>query len=176
MIEIIDIKKLIIILLTDALVVLLVFFIPTFSHLCGLPLYLIEPMRLAVFLTLFTSDNKINSYFLAAALPLFSFMVGGHPILIKSLIMSMELIINVWLYWKLLKFNLYIPITVFVSILLSKIIYYFVKYILITLGILDFSLISTPILIQLGVIVAISSLFFFKKNNRNINICKYVKR
>jgi hypothetical protein len=84
----------------DLVAVILLYFIPAVAHLVSLPLYMIEPMRLILLLGIVHTSRR-NAYFLAATLPLFSFIFSGHPELIKALIITLELLVNVMLYYLL---------------------------------------------------------------------------
>jgi len=75
----------------DFIALAIIYFIPTLTHLFSFPLYYIEPMRIMVILAI-AHTTKRNAYLLALTLPLFSLLVSGHPILYKSLLMSVELV------------------------------------------------------------------------------------
>lgn len=126
----------------------LIYFTPALSHMLNLPLYLIEPMRLMLVLAL-VHTNKMNAYLLAFTLPLFSFLFSGHPVLPKMLLITGELVLNVFFFYLLasrLKNTLFI---VFASIILSKIGYYLAKFVLLQWLLLEGTLFSTPVFIQL---------------------------
>jgi hypothetical protein len=93
--------------------------------------------------------TKRNAYLLALSLPVFSFLSSGHPNPVKMILMSVELIMNVWFYYFLVTKMRNVLVAGFTSILFSKIIYYLLKYSLISMTILNMELISTPLLIQL---------------------------
>lgn len=135
-------------LLFDLGAVLFIYFVPALSHMLGFPLYLIEPMRLAVVLALVHTRHQ-NAYLLALTLPLFSFAVSAHPHFLKMLLITAELVLNVWLFLTLskkLKVNQGVSLAV--SILLSKGFYYFIKFILISAVLIEGSLVSTPLWVQ----------------------------
>ncbi|NLF44224.1 MAG: hypothetical protein GX587_16145 [Bacteroidales bacterium] len=69
---------------------LVIYLIPTLSHLSGIKLYLIEPMRLMVILAI-AHSNKKNALLLAITLPIFSYAISMHPLVFKSLIICIEL-------------------------------------------------------------------------------------
>ena len=153
--SLISIEKGLKIILVDLLFVILLYFIPTLSHIFQIPFYLFEPMRVALFATIIFTNNKTNSYILAFTLPLFSFCVGGHPVLLKTFMMAVELTINVWLFWKIAGKKVALPFAAFISIVTSKAIYYLIKYAVISWGMLEMSIISTPIWIQLVIAATI---------------------
>ncbi len=134
--------------LLDLSALALVYFTPTLSHMISAPLYLIEPMRLMLVLALVHTQRK-NAYLLALSLPLFSFLISGHPVMAKMLLMTGELSLNVLLFYVLAK-RLTSPFMVILgSILLSKIAYYLVKFVLLQVLLLQGNLVSTPLWIQL---------------------------
>jgi hypothetical protein len=151
--------------LTDAAAVLFVFAVPALSHLTSVPFYLLDPMRMAVLGALLFSRNWKNALVLALALPLFSFAVSGHPVYPKFLLIAAELSVNVLLFaWLSRKMNA--GIAAFVSILLSKVLYYGFKAAVLSAGLLQAELISTTIWWQLGVAVGLSAAFAGLWNRR----------
>ncbi len=151
--------------LTDAAAVLFVFAVPALSHLTSVPFYLLDPMRMAVLGALLFSKNWKNALVLALALPLFSFAVSGHPVYPKFLLIAAELSANVLLFaWLSRKMNA--GIAAFVSILLSKVLYYGFKAAVLSAGLLQTELISTTIWWQLGVAVGLSAAFAGLWNRR----------
>jgi len=147
-------------LLFDLFALLFIYFIPTFSHFLSLPLYLIEPMRIMVILAMIHT-NKRNAYLIAFTLPLFSTLISFHPVFAKTLLISTELCLNVFLFFFLTKWIKNQFLTMAVSILLSKVFYYIIKFVLISTLIIDSSLISTPIIIQLVMMILLSTYVFF---------------
>jgi hypothetical protein len=168
------------IILVDILIFALLFYVPTISHITSLPLYLFEPMRIMVLLSLLLLTNNKNAYFLAITLPLFSFFISGHPVFPKNMLVATELIANVFFFALLLrkltffKNEYKIFVSMFLSILVSKIIYYGLKYVLIYFGVLNMKIISTGIGIQIVMMIILSSFFSLehyitntiKKSNR----------
>ncbi len=130
----------------DVIALAFIYFVPALSHVLNLPVYLIEPMRVMLILAL-VHTTKQNAYAIAFTLPLFSFLISAHPVLPKAMLMAIELLLNVFLFYFLMnKWNAFISI--FLSILLSKLIYYGIKYLLIQYALLESGLISTPLLMQ----------------------------
>jgi len=163
----------------DVVFITAIYFIPTFSHLLSLPLYFIEPMRIILVLAL-AHTNRTNAYLLAFTLPLFSFLFSGHPVFPKVAIVMAELILNVFLYFTLYdifkryysgtRFELGLPtfFAMIVSILFSKVMYYFLKYILISYLVLNSEMISTPVYLQFSVALILSIYFVFITTRRKI--------
>ncbi|GEM_PF-312594 len=143
----------------------LIYFLPALSHLLSFPLYLIEPMRLMVVLAL-VHTNRPNAWFLAATLPVFSFLVSGHPFFLKSLLIAIELLSFVWFFsiFSKLRWNTFA--SMLTAILTSKLIYYGLKALLISLLLIRTELVSTPWLIQAAVTLAFSlyALMFFRNS------------
>jgi len=134
--------------LINSAALLLIYFIPTLSHLLNFPLYLIEPMRLMLILAMVHGDRR-NAYLLAATLPLFSFAISAHPVFYKMVLISAELTLNVWLFFMLrerFRNNFAAMVS---AIILSKVAYYLLKAIFISAVLIVPGLFSTPIWIQL---------------------------
>ena len=110
-------------LVLDGLALAVVLFTPAIAHLAGLPVYMIEPMRLMLILSMAHASEK-NSYLLALSLPLFSYLVSGHPMLLKMMIITGELVLNVALfYWLVKKLN-HPFFAMLTAIVMSKIVCY----------------------------------------------------
>ncbi|MDZ7795663.1 MAG: hypothetical protein U5N56_00845 [Candidatus Marinimicrobia bacterium] len=89
-------------------------------------------MRVVLFAAYLFSRNHINAVILALTLPLFSLLTSGHPVLPKALLMSAELAVNVLLFVYLLKNVKWgIFLSLISATLVSKLLYYGVKFILI---------------------------------------------
>jgi len=145
--------------LFDIVAIAFIYFVPTISHVLSLPIYLIEPMRLMLILAL-VHTTKQNAYIIAVTLPLFSFLLSAHPVLPKMILIAFELSLNVFLFYTLVnKFkNTFVP--VLLSIIGSKLVYYFIKFGLIQFAIIKSGLISTPIIIQAVTTLAFSIYLF----------------
>jgi len=154
--------------LFDLAAVTFVYFTPAISHMINIPLYLADPMRIIILLSLIYTSRK-NAYLIALTLPLFSFIISSHPLAIKSLLITSELILNIFLFYRLSKYISNYFLLMFTSILISKIFYYTVKYVLINTTLLPGELISTPILLQLGVMLIISGYFYIVNLNTSKN-------
>jgi len=86
--------------LIDVALLATLYLLPSFSHVTALPLYMFEPMRVAVLIALLFT-NRTNAYFIAFTIPLASAMVTGHPVPFKALLMGIELSILVATYFYL---------------------------------------------------------------------------
>ena len=144
---------------TIALIVFLT--IPIFSHMLNFPLYLYDPLRFVVFFIILITTNK-NALIVALFLPILSTLISGHPVFPKNIIIIIELLSNVLLYNYFLKLKINIFLSVIFSIVISKFIYYFLKYILISFGFLQMELVSTLFSYQLINIVLILIIVFIK--------------
>ncbi|MDZ7777792.1 MAG: hypothetical protein U5L09_20335 [Bacteroidales bacterium] len=154
-------------LIFNILAVALIYFIPAISHALSFPLYLFEPMRLVLVLAL-VHTNKQNAYVLAATLPFVSFILSGHPLFFKAFLISGELVLNVALFFAFLRFFQAKFTAILASIVVSKAIYYLGKYALIQFAVLDSSLVSTALWIQVATMALFSIYvaFFFKESKK----------
>lgn len=112
--------------LLDGLALAFIYLMPTFSHILPFPLYFIEPMRIMVVLAMMHTHRN-NAYILALTLPIFSFAIASHPVLIKSMLIAIELAAMVGLFY-LLKKQMHQFLAIFSAIVLGKILYYAMKY------------------------------------------------
>jgi hypothetical protein len=142
----------------DAAALALIFFIPAFSHLLSIPVYLFEPMRIILVIAMIHTNRK-NAIILAVTMPLVSFVFSGHPVIIKSLVMSAELLTNVLLFFYFKKIIKNPFLVVFLSIIFSKLFYYLIKYILIRTVLLSSGLVSTPVFFQVLITCILSAYF-----------------
>ena len=147
-----------------------IYLVPTFSHLLSLPIYFIEPMRLMLVLSLVHTSKK-NAYLLALTLPLFSFLISSHPVFAKMILISFELSLNVFLFYLFKDALRRVFPAIFLSIIASKVVYYGIKYVLISSAILSSGLISTPIIIQIATTIIFSSYLYlvFRKTKADNN-------
>lgn len=158
----------------DFIALLCIYLIPTLSHLTGLPFYLFEPMRIFIILALLHS-NKTNAYILAFTLPIFSFAIATHPVFLKSIIISVELALNVFLYHLFMQKKITGYLSILFSVIISKVFYYLLKFILIQFLFIQSELVSTPIYIQV-ITTAIFCLYgyiLFKIKRQKLKRNKY---
>ena len=145
----------------DFLALAVIFFLPAFSHLLNFPLYLLEPMRAMLILSI-ALTSKRNAFFIALSLPFFSFFISAHPNIYKTVLIALELSANVWLFYLISKKIKNKFSSMFLSILLSKIGYYALKFAMIYFVLLNTELISTPLYLQaITMIVFAGSLHIF---------------
>jgi hypothetical protein len=111
---------------------------------------------------MFTS--KRNAFIIAAAMPLFSMIVSGHPIFYKALIMSGELLLNTFLFFFFMEKMKNKFTSMALSIVLSKVAYYGLKILLLQLALMSGDIIATPIIFQVGVVFIFSSILLLKKS------------
>lgn len=153
-------------LLIDSGALAFIYFVPALSHLLALPVYFIEPMRLMLIISI-AHTSKRNSYIIAATLPLFSFLISAHPNPVKMLLITGELLLNVWLYYYILQKSGKVFVSMISGIIISKAAYYFVKFALLSALVLSGSLVSTPIFIQVITTLIFSGYLFlvFRKKS-----------
>lgn len=148
----------------DIVFVCFLYLVPIISHVASFPLYLCDPMRLSVLGSYLMLRNKTNSLFLAVTLPLFSYFVTGHPIFIKNIIISIELTINLVLLFSMLNRMRNVFAAVILSIGISKLLYYAIKYVLIYINLLQTAIIDTAIWVQVIVTFVFAGVFHYFYN------------
>jgi hypothetical protein len=137
---------------------------PALSHVSTLPVYLLEPMRIVLLLSLVHTSKK-NTYLLTVALPLFSFLISSHPSFFKAALISSELALNIFLFFMLTKMMKSYFGAALVSIFVSKLYYYFMKFGMLQTGLLGGELTASPIWLQtvLTLVFAAYVGWFYKK-------------
>lgn len=143
----------------DILALAFIYFLPALSHVGNYPLFLLEPMRIMMIIAIaFTS--KRNAYIIAFTLPLFSFLLTDQPVLYKSLIMTLELGLNIWLFYFLSnKWKNYFT-AMLVSIIASKAVYFIAMFTLINTNLLQAELITSPIYFQIILMLVFSAYLY----------------
>lgn len=164
--SVIDIKSKIKTYLIDFFLLLSIYFLPALSHLFAFPIYYFDPMRIALVVALIHTSKK-NAYIIAITLPLFSFLISSHPQILKSFLISTELIINLGLFFFLKDKLKNVFATLFISIVISKVIYYFLKFVLIYFTLLNDKLFSTPFYFQLISVFVLSSYIYIVNRTSN---------
>ncbi|MGE5402164.1 MAG: hypothetical protein ACM3S2_17335 [Ignavibacteriales bacterium] len=145
--------------LLDITALAFIYFVPTISHMLNVPLYLLEPMRIMLILSM-AHSGRINNFLIALTLPLFSLLISTHPSMEKTILITSELLLNVWLYYEFSKkFNAFN--SALMSILIGKVFYYVVKFAFISLALLDSELISTPVYLQVITTLVLSAYIHF---------------
>lgn len=145
--------------IVDILAITVIYFLPTFSHLLSFPLYLIEPMRIMLIFAL-VHTRKENAYFIAFSLPIFSYLISAHPFMPKTILISFELLVNVGLFFFIKSKINNLFVTALISIVASKVLYYIAKFSFIQFALIEGSLVSTPLYIQLIVTIVLSGYIF----------------
>ena len=100
--------------------------------------------------------SKENAYILALLLPAVSLLFSNHPSVIKTFILSGDLLLNIFLYFNLIKFKVNKFLLMSMCIVASKLAYYLAKYLLIQFSVLKGDLIATPLYIQLLIVIILS--------------------
>jgi len=149
----------------DLLALLFIYLVPAISHLISFPVYYLEPMRVMLILAVAHTTRK-NAYLIAFTLPLFSFLISAHPSLIKTSLVTGELLLNIWLFFFLSEKLSNKTLNIFLSIIASKIFYYLVKFLLITSLLMSGDLISTPMYIQLIMLFVFSGYIYLMSFDR----------
>jgi hypothetical protein len=144
--------------LLDIAALAVIYFLPALSHMLSIKLYLVEPMRLMLILAM-AHTHRRNGYLLALTLPLFSYLISAHPVLVKSALISAELLVNVAVFYFLVQ-RIHRLGAIFASIWISKLFYYGLKYVAILTVLPSESLIGTPLQIQLATSAAFSIYLF----------------
>jgi hypothetical protein len=147
------------VLLIDVVLLVALYLVPVLSHLTAIPLYMLEPMRIAVIIALLFT-NRTNAYFIAMTIPLASVLLTGHPEPLKAALMCVEFTGLVAIY-SFLALKLRMPniAALAAGILLAKVVYYALKSAALSAGLLAGNLVSTPLKTQL--ILAIGTVVVF---------------
>lgn len=146
-------------LLLDVIAVLFIVFLSDLSRFISYPIYVLDPMRMMLILA-FAFTPRWNAWVLAILLPFVSYFLGAHPHLTKTSLMAIELLLNVWLFYYLLDKTKMALLSIIISIVFSKAVYYLLKFICIQMGWLSGELMATPIDIQLTTTVVFSVFIF----------------
>ncbi len=144
---------------TDILGLAFIYFTPAISHLFNFPVYYLEPMRIMAIIAIAHTSRK-NAYLLAFTLPVFSFLVSSHPSIIKTGLITGELLLNVWLFTflsRILKNNF---IAMLSSIITAKVAYYVMKSLLIQISLMEGGLMATPLIIQVITTIVFSAYIY----------------
>lgn len=149
--------------LFDVFALAFIYFIPTLSHMLSIKLYMLEPMRIMVILAMMHTRRE-NAYILAFTLPLFSFLISTHPVLVKSALIAIELAAMAFIFFRLVRIVQPL-IAIFSAIWISKILYYGLKYLALITVLPEEPLVGTPLLLQLitSVVFSIYVYVFLKK-------------
>ena len=146
-------------LLIDVALLVALYLVPSFAHLTALPLYILEPMRVALCVSLLFT-NRANTYVIALTIPLASAMITGHPPPLKAVLMGIEFSILVASYSYLVqrpRISAFAALSA--GILLGKLAYYAMKFVALSTGLLAGGLISTPLQTQLVLAIGTAAVF-----------------
>ena len=143
----------------DAFFIALACLMPVLAHRTAFPLHYFDPLRLLVLSGLFWTASRRNACLLALLLPLFAFSVSGYPLPLKGVLIGCELVVNVLLFALLNRKMRSVFMPMFLSILLSKVVYYLLKWCAVSMGLLDTSVSGTPLLPQLIAALSFSLIF-----------------
>jgi hypothetical protein len=149
----------------NLLALLFIYLVPAISHLLSFPVYYLEPMRIMLILAIVHTSRK-NAYLIAFTLPLFSLLISAHPSLIKTSLVTGELLLNIWLFFFLSEKLANKTLNIFLSIIASKIFYYLIKFLLITSLLMSGDLISTPMYIQMIMLFVFSGYIYLMSFDR----------
>lgn len=147
--------------LIDIALLAALYLLPTLSHLAALPLYKLEPMRIALIVALLFT-HRANAYLIAWTIPLASFVLSGHPELFKALLIGVEYSVLVAVYGYLAQHRKWPPFAgLIAAILAGKVVYYALKYLSLEAGLLAGNLVSTPVYTQAILAVGTAAVFAF---------------
>jgi len=159
--------------LIDIALLAALYLLPAFSHVTALPLYMFEPMRVALLVALLFT-TRANAFLLAFTLPFASFLLSGHPAPFKALLMGIELTVLVACYGYLAQ-KLRVPAfaALAAAILAGKLVYYTMKYAALSAGLLGGGLVSTPLQSQLLLAIGTAAVFGLVETYRSKNSRKH---
>ncbi|MFO7872885.1 MAG: hypothetical protein R6U62_00175 [Bacteroidales bacterium] len=144
--------------LFDVFALAFIYLVPTISHMLSIKLYLLEPMRLMLVLAM-VHTRRQNAYILAFTMPFFSFLISAHPLLVKALLIAIELVVMVFVFYQLEK-RLHTFVAIFSAILVSKMLYYGMKYVAVITVLPAEPLVGTPLQLQVLTSLAFSLYLF----------------
>jgi len=155
--------------ITDIAALVFVGLVPAASHLFKIPVYFIEPMRVMLVLALLYS-SKWNAYALAIILPLFSFLVSGHPAPLKMMIIIAELVLNAWLFLFFIQKTRKPFLSTFASIIISKVFCYAMYLIVFSMAFVKYESEITFLFAQAILTLVLSGLVWLITSRRNSRV------
>ncbi|MFZ4546642.1 MAG: hypothetical protein ACOYN4_04375 [Bacteroidales bacterium] len=159
--------------ITDIVALVFVGLVPAASHLFKIPIYYIEPMRIMLVLALLYS-SRWNAFALAIGLPLFSFLLSGHPAPIKMLIIMAELLINAWLFLFFYQKSGKAFLCSLGSIVISKLFCYAMYLIVFTMSFVKEEAEITFLFAQMILTLLLSGLVWYIVYRRNSKLAQYI--
>ena len=142
----------------DALLLTVACLVPTVSHLLAWPLYYLNPMLLVLLAGMLLVRDRRNAYLLAVLLPVVSMLAVGMPAPLKALCMVAEYASVVFVSGLLQRWNDRFVGTLgamLVAMLAGKAVYYLLKALILAPAVL----VSTPVTVQLAVVVVAATLY-----------------
>jgi len=155
--------------ITDIAALVFVGLVPAASHLFKIPVYYIEPMRVMLVLALLYS-SRWNAYALAIVLPLFSFLVSGHPAPLKMMIIIAELLLNAWLFLYFFQKTRRSFLSAIASIIISKMFCYIMYLVVFSLVFVKAEAELTFLFAQMILTLVLSSFVWLISRRRNYRI------
>ena len=132
--------------------------VPTVSHLLAWPLYYLNPMLLVLLAGMLLVRDRRNAYLLAVLLPVVSMLAVGMPTPLKAVCMVAEYASVVFVSGLLQRWNDRFVGTLgamLVAMLTGKAVYYLLKALILAPAVL----VSTPVTVQLAVVVVAATLY-----------------
>ena len=142
----------------DALLLAVACLVPTVSHLLAWPLYQLNPMLMVLLAGMLLVRDRRNAYLLAVLLPVVSMLAVGMPTPLKALCMVAEYASVVFVSGLLQRWNDRFVGTLgamLVAMLTGKAVYYLLKALILAPAVL----VSTPVTVQLAVVVVAATLY-----------------
>ena len=142
----------------DVLLLTLACLVPTVSHLLAWPLYYLNPMLLVLLAGMLLVRDRRNAYLLAVLLPVVSMLAVGMPTPLKAVCMVAEYASVVFVSGLLQRWNDRFVGTLgamLVAMLTGKAVYYLLKALILAPAVL----VSTPVTVQLAVVVVAATLY-----------------
>jgi len=155
--------------ITDIAALVFVGLVPAASHLFKIPVYYIEPIRIMLVLALLFS-SRWNAYALAIVLPVFSFLVSGHPAPLKMMIIMAELLLNAWLFLYFFQKTRRSFLSAFSSIIISKVFCYAMYFVVFSMAFVKAEAEMTFLLAQMIFAFVLSSFVWLISSRRNSRI------
>ena len=142
----------------DMLLLTVACLVPTISHLLAWPLYYLNPMVLVLLAGMLLVRDRRNAYLLAVLLPVVSMLAVGMPTPLKAVCMVAEYASVVFVSGLLQGWNERFVGTLgsmLVAMLAGKAVYYLLKALILSPAVL----VSTPVTVQLAVVVVAATIY-----------------
>lgn len=124
------------------------------GHKFDCPVYFFEPIRLLVTLSIFILNKRVTLLY-AFILPIFSFLIFGHPVFFKMMIMILEMEITVLVFLFFKSKNIPLWLSMLITINIGKLFYYIIQFFFISNNLLDAEQVEHDWLPQFGVATSI---------------------